>query len=289
MLAMNKDIKEAIKIFKEGGIVIFPTDTAFGVGCRIDDEKAIERLFRIRKRPRNQATPVLVDSVKMAQEYLLPIAKGVVDKLINPYWPGALTIILSCNKLKVPSLVRARGSTLGVRMPDHSTALALIRGVGVPILCPSANFHGDNTPYAFEDLNQELVMLVDYTLRGECLLKKPSTVIDCSKKPWQVVRHGAIDMGNALLIDSSSSKQIKVGIRINRKEYTIKQMIGKNKAQVLLTMIDKLLKERGIRLKDLTLIEVKTRPGSFTGIRVGVAIANALSYTLKIPVNSIDK
>lgn len=191
---MVQQIKEAIRILKEGGIVIFPTDTAFGIGCRIDNEKAIERLFKIRKRPRTQATPVLVDTLEMAQEYLLPIPKNVINKLTKPYWPGSLTIILYCNKVKVPSLVRAGGATLGVRIPNHPIPLALIEGVGVPLLGPSANFHRKKTPYRFEDLDNELIKLVDYVVSGKCQLKQPSTVIDCSKKPWRIIRQGAIEL-----------------------------------------------------------------------------------------------
>ncbi|EKD67215.1 MAG: Sua5/YciO/YrdC/YwlC family protein, partial [uncultured bacterium] len=59
---MKSDVKRAIEVVREGGIVIYPTDTAFGIGCRIDDPKAVDRLFKIRRRPRDQATPVLVDS-----------------------------------------------------------------------------------------------------------------------------------------------------------------------------------------------------------------------------------
>lgn len=189
-----EEIRGAIQVLKNGGIVIFPTDTTFVIGCRIDDEKTIERLFKIRRRPKTQATPVLVDSVKMAQKYVKPIPEEIVDKLINAYWPGALTIILRCNKVKIPSFVRGGGITLGVRIPNHSIPLALIKGVGVPILGPSANFHGEKTPYRFEDLNPELVNLADYVVAGECLLEKQSTVIDCSQKPWRVVRQGAIEV-----------------------------------------------------------------------------------------------
>lgn len=185
-------IKEAVQILKNGGIVIFPTDTAFGIGCRIDNEKAIERLFKIRRRPKTHATPVLVDTIEMAQEYLVPFPQDVIDKLIKPYWPGALTIILCCNKVKVPLLVRGGGGTLGVRIPDHKIILKIIKGVGVPILGPSANFHGEKTPYCFKDLDPNLIALVDYIVEGECIIKQPSTVIDCSIKPWKIIRQGAI-------------------------------------------------------------------------------------------------
>jgi L-threonylcarbamoyladenylate synthase len=187
-----EQIIHAIDILKNGGIVIFPTDTAFGIGCRIDDEKAVERLFKIRKRPETQATPVLVDTVKMAQEYVQPISQEVIDKFVEPYWPGALTIVLSCKTEKVPKLVRGGSSTLGIRIPNHHITRELIRGVGVPILGPSANFHGDKTPYTVEDVDKDLVGLVDYIIPGECILREASTVIDCSVTPWKVLRQGAV-------------------------------------------------------------------------------------------------
>ena len=189
---MKDKIQEAVKILENGGIIIFPTDTAFGVGCRIDNEKAVQKLFKIRKRPLNQSVPVLVDTVKMAQDYLLPIPQEVVDKLIEPYWPGALTIVLQSRTEKVPELVRGGGSTLGVRIPNHTIARTIIREIGVPILGPSANFHGKKTPFKFEELDKELIKLVDYVVSGECLTCEPSTVIDCSIKPWKIIRQGAI-------------------------------------------------------------------------------------------------
>jgi len=190
-----ESIKKAIQILKQGGIVIFPTDTAFGIGCRIDGEKAIKRLFDIRKRPESQATPVLADTFEMAQEYLLPIPKDVIDKLIKPYWPGALTIVLPCKIDKVPDLVRGGGTTLGIRIPNHPTTIEIIKGVGVPILGPSANFHGEKTLYRFEDLDKKLISMVDFVLRGKTSdNKNVSTVVDCSINPWKVIRKGAVSI-----------------------------------------------------------------------------------------------
>lgn len=194
---MNDHINKAIKVVKQGGIVIFPTDTAFGIGCRIDDENAVQRLFEIRKRPQTQATPVLVSSVAMVKDYVVTIPQVVLEQLLTPHWPGALTVILPCRIEKVPALVRGGGETVGMRMPNHQTALALIQGVGVPILGPSANFHGEQTPYTFENLDPELVKLVDYVVPGFCTTKQASTVIDCSIHPWKVLRQGTIIIKNA--------------------------------------------------------------------------------------------
>lgn len=90
---------------------------------------------------------------------------------------------------------------------------------------------------------------------------------------------------NTLIIDTSSNKVVKVGIRIDQKEDIIEQEIGLQKAQVVLPLIDQLLKKNKLQLEDIHRIEVNTGPGSFTGIRVGIAIANALGFSLNIPVN----
>lgn len=189
---MNSDTEKAVSVLNRGGIIIFPTDTAFGIGCRIDNEKAICRLFKLRKRPKNQATSVLVSSINMASEYLLDIREDVKEKLMQKYWPGALTIVLPAKLDRVPILVRGGEKNLGVRMPNNGTILEIIKRVGIPILGPSANFHGEQTPYSFKDLDTKLVQNADMVINGECSLKNISTVMDCSKYPWQILRQGAV-------------------------------------------------------------------------------------------------
>lgn len=184
-------IQQAIKIVKDGGIVVYPTDTAFGIGCRIDDKAAVNRLFRLRRRPQTMPTPVLVASEDMALAHL-DSPSDIVRRLMREYWPGALTIVAKCHKNLVYSPIRGGGQTIGVRMPDHETALAIIRGVGVPILGPSANFRAAPTPYNFEDLDPGLIKLVDLVVPGECKLGNVSTVVDCSVSPYKILRQGAV-------------------------------------------------------------------------------------------------
>ncbi|MBI2621303.1 MAG: threonylcarbamoyl-AMP synthase [Candidatus Levybacteria bacterium] len=184
-------LSKAIEVIREGGIVIFPTDTAFGIGCRMDDEKAIERLFKIKKRPAQQATPVLFDNLKRVDEYVLPYGSDI-KRLMKRHWPGALTIVTACKMTKVPSLVRGGGKTLGVRIPNHSVPIRLIKAVDSPILAPSANFHDEKTPYIFEELDKTLIKLVDFVIEGETGGSLSSTVVDCSRQPWKIIRQGAI-------------------------------------------------------------------------------------------------
>lgn len=187
------DIEKAIKIVMDGGIVIYPTDTAFGIGCRIDNPASVDRLFQIRKRPLTQPMPILVDSIATALAYL-DTSSDIVRQLMAQYWPGALTIIAPCKKELIYSPIRGEGETIGVRMPDHAIPLEIMKHVGVPVLGPSANFHGEPTPYRQEDLDPNLVQLVDFVVPGTCTLKKASTVVDCSVTPYKIIRKGAVEL-----------------------------------------------------------------------------------------------
>jgi len=190
---MNKKMEKAIEVFNNGGIVIFPTDTAIGIGCRIDNKKAIKRLFEIRKRPESKPLLILVNSAEMAEKYLLPIPQKVKDKLIKKYWPGKLTIVMRCISDKVPFPVRSKKNTLGVRFPDSKILLELIGKIGVPIVAPSANFSGEDTPFSFEDIDKELIKKVDFVLDEKLASERElSTVIDVTVEPWKIIRKGAV-------------------------------------------------------------------------------------------------
>ncbi len=187
----NENLEKAVKVFRQGGIVIFPTDTVWGIGCRMDLPQAIQKLYRLRKRPNEQAAPVLVSSKEQAKEYFLALPKKV-DKLLDVYWPGGLTVVYKAQVDKIPPLVRGNSDTIGLRMPNHEDLLYLINNIGVPILGPSANFHGKKTPSHLSELDPQLIKLVDYVLPGECRGNRSSTVIDCTKEPWQILREGAV-------------------------------------------------------------------------------------------------
>ncbi|HUD44315.1 MAG TPA: L-threonylcarbamoyladenylate synthase [Patescibacteria group bacterium] len=191
---MQNEINQAVKVLNQGGIVIFPTDTAFGIGCKVSDEAAVKRLFTIRKRPLEKAVPVLVSSIEMAEKYVDVISDDVREKLIKPYWPGALTIVLPLKKGSLPNVVVGEGDSVGLRMSNQPIALEIIGGVGEGITGPSANFSGKPTPYSFEEMDKELLKLVDYVVPGEIKLKQASTVIDCTIEPWRILRQGAVEI-----------------------------------------------------------------------------------------------
>lgn len=188
---MNDTVQQAIECLRAGGVGIFPTDTVYGMGCRLDSEDGLKRLFAMRNRPEEKAVLAVVDSIEMAQKYLLPITRKV-RKLMDRYWPGGLTIVLPCNTSLVPAIARGRGMTLGVRQTNHPLLLEILKSLHVPLVAPSANFAGAPTPKTFEEIDKKLVNMVDCVIDAPCGGDAPSTVIDCSVTPWRILRQGAV-------------------------------------------------------------------------------------------------
>lgn len=186
----NINISNSIKVFKEGGIVIFPTDTAIGIGCRMDFVDSVKKIFEIRKRVDTKPLLILVDSMQMASEYALFTDK--VRLFCDAHWPGGITVILPAKEDKVPGVVRAHGETIAIRIPKQKNLLEIISELGVPIVAPSANISGENTPYSLSEVKEEIIGKTNLVIEGECFYKKESTIIDTTKTPWQIVRQGAV-------------------------------------------------------------------------------------------------
>lgn len=174
-------IEKAQEVLKRGGIVIFPTDTVYGIGAIWTNSTAIERLHKIKGTPQHQSYPVLISNVGQAEQAAIvtPLAKNLISK----YWPGALTIVLK---------EKDGVNKIGFRMPGSDTLRELIKGAGAPVIGTSANFHGEKTPKSFEEIDPSLLKMVDYCLEGECSGKTESTVVDASTEEIKILREGAV-------------------------------------------------------------------------------------------------
>lgn len=189
----ERSIEEAARVIHNGGIIVYPTDTVCGIGCRFDLQKSVERLFRIKQRPWTHAVPLLVGSNEqlMLAVYALP-AKAL--ELMDKYWPGALTIVLPAQTDRIAPLVLAGESTVGMRQPKHETVSSLLAAVGVPIVGTSANIHAAAPIADVAQLPPEISSQVDYVLYGKSGSGVESTVVDCSKATSCIIRRGALDV-----------------------------------------------------------------------------------------------
>ena len=190
-------ILSALEILLSGGLVAFPTDTVYGVGCLAFHPQAIESIYIAKDRPIEKAIPVLIgdneDLVKVAEE--VPI---FAMRLIDRFWPGPLTILVP-KKPTLPAAISAT-STVGVRVPDHDVARALLRLSG-PMAVTSANISGQASPTSAQEVVSQLggriAMIVD---GGETPGGVPSTLVDCMGEKIQILREGPISKEELLKI-----------------------------------------------------------------------------------------
>lgn len=190
-LKSQDDLEQAASILKKGGVVIFPTDTCYGIGCRMDDEKAIERVYQIKERPADQPTLVVVSDYGQLEQYVQDVPRSAKN-LMNRYWPGPVTLVLKCKVEKVPKMLRGGKETLGFRLPNYPPLISLIKKVGVPLLAPSANFRGEPPPKSFGEIDKNFAKLADFVLKDDGLLGVESTIVDCTKIPPKILRSGSV-------------------------------------------------------------------------------------------------
>lgn len=184
-------LQEAAKLLRENEAVAFPTETVYGLGANAMDDEAIAKIFEAKGRPSDN--PLIVHiGTKSQLDGIVKEIPPVAEKLMAHFWPGPLTIILP-RKEGISERVTAGLNTVGVRMPDHPVALALIEEANVPVAAPSANRSGRPSPtlasHVYEDLNGKIAGIVDGGATG---VGVESTVIDCTSTVPTILRPGGI-------------------------------------------------------------------------------------------------
>src|SRR3989338_5414981 len=133
-------IARAVEVLRQGGVIVYPTDTVFGLGVDIQNEDAVRQLFAFKKRSASKPTPVLVGDIEMARTYAFIDSKQ--ERILQAIWPGAVTAVL-WKKRTVPAQVAAKGQTVGLRVPDSVFCLRLLKAFGGAISGTSANISGE--------------------------------------------------------------------------------------------------------------------------------------------------
>ena len=184
-------ISRIVQCIKNGGVIAYPTDTTYGIGCSIYNKKGIEQIYRMKGRERNKPFSFICSSVSEVSQYAR--VSNVAFKYLKKYLPGPYTFVLEATR-ETPDLLLTRQKTVGIRIPDNRICIELVTALGNPIITTSANLSGEDPvgdPYAIEDTfgNQ-----LDYVIDGDILNTDVSSVVSLVGGIPEVLRAGLGDI-----------------------------------------------------------------------------------------------
>lgn len=199
ILSINADnpqprlIRQVIHHLKQGGIICYPTDTVYGIGCDIFNQKAIKRIYQIKKRAKHKPFSFMCCSLKNVSTYCHISNMGY--RIMRKVLPGPYTFILPAAKI-VPKIMITKQKTVGIRVPDNNICMALVRELGYPILTTSAIFDYDSEPitqaYQVESFwGHEINIIID----GGQIYPEPSSIVSLIDDVPEVLREGKGETG----------------------------------------------------------------------------------------------
>lgn len=184
-------IIQAAKVLIGGGIIGYPTETVYGIGCNAFNAAAVDRIYELKGRDRGKAMIVIAGDILQVRELVKEIPPAA-EKLIDNFWPGPLTIIFHAAE-RMNAVFRGAHNTIAVRIPDSRISLSLIRQTGFPLISTSANCAGQPPSTTAEEVaavfGSQLDLIID---GGPTPAKMPSTVVDVTRVPVRIVRQGAV-------------------------------------------------------------------------------------------------
>jgi L-threonylcarbamoyladenylate synthase len=190
---LTNSTKKAAEIIKCGGIVAFPTETVYGLGADVFNEKAIAKIFEAKRRPADNPLIVHVGSLEQIKSLTTEISE-TAERFIKEFFPAPLTLVLPKAE-NVPLIATAGLETIGVRMPKNDLTLEFLKKCETPVVAPSANLSGKPSPTTWQAVFEDLDRRIDCILQGEISkIGLESTVLDCTSEIPLVLRTGAITL-----------------------------------------------------------------------------------------------
>lgn len=184
------DIDKIVEVINNGGLVITPTDTIYGIMGNALNEDVIRRVFDVKQRPYNKPLLLLMDSFEMVDNYTEELSE-MEKKLVNRFWPGLVTFILKKNN-KVSDLITAGNDTVGIRIPDNKDLLEIIRRLKRPVISTSANITGTPVITSTKLLEKDLIDNIDYIYDGGDIDEVSSTIVRVIDNKVNILREGKL-------------------------------------------------------------------------------------------------
>lgn len=187
----EKAIQQVVDLLKKGGIIIYPTDTVYGMGCDISNSKAIEKICKIRGiKPEKANFSFICYDLSHISDFTRQIDNETF-RVIKKALPGPFTFIFSANK-NVPKLLSSNKKTVGIRIPNNNIARAIVKVLGNPIISTSIHDDDEIVEYSTDPelIHEKYQDLVDLVIDGGYGDNEPSTIVDCSEGQFELIRQG---------------------------------------------------------------------------------------------------
>ncbi len=184
-------INKAVEKLKKGGVIIYPTDTVYGIGCDIFNKSAIEKIYRIKNVTETKLFSFIIPNLKEIAKYAK--VSDYAYKLMKKLLPGPYTFVLPASKL-VPKILWTKRKTVGIRIPNHPVALTLTEELGHPIISTSVTNRKGEILYDPSEIHMVFNNQIDLMLANGAINGQPSTIVDLTNDEPHVIREGAGDV-----------------------------------------------------------------------------------------------
>ncbi len=193
---VDDEIDEVVNIIKNDGIIVFPTETVYGIGGNALSCNVVNKIYDIKKRPRQKALTIMVKNMQEIKKYAY-ITNEIEEKIIKNFMPGPITLILKKKENSMLDLVTSDNSTIGIRIPNNVIIEKILNKCEVPIAAPSANISGEPSSINLESIIKDFDGKVDALIDGgECKEKISSTIVRVDNGEIKILREGVITLND---------------------------------------------------------------------------------------------
>lgn len=195
----ENELNESVEVLKKGGIVIFPTETVYGIGTNALCESSVKRIYEVKERPDEKPLSIMVSNKDEISKYAI-IENEIEKKIIDSFMPGPITIILK-KKEGVFDYISSGKDTIGIRIPNNNIMLKLLQKAEIPIVAPSANISGRPSGIIFENILKDFNGKVDVAINGgKCEISEPSTIVQVIDNEPIILREGKISLDEIKMV-----------------------------------------------------------------------------------------
>ncbi len=184
-------LAEAAKVLQNGGIIAFPTDTFYGLAVNPNDDAAVKRLFKLKRRPPSKPIIILIDQPAKLNDLIKNCDTPLLKKIMENFWPGPLTLVLK-EKGHLNKQITGGTETIGIRLPKAAIPIGIIQKTGFPITATSANRSGEPAAMTANEIEKTMGPELDLILDGGKYEGMPSTLLDLSKPIPRILRKGKV-------------------------------------------------------------------------------------------------